>query len=218
MIGVMWRLLFVLASVGCASAGHSSPTSDAPPHNGDGPVSHDGGVDSSIDAPPGSCASPTSGMLASWAFTGEPGSQAMTAATTMATGITAGAVSRGSGLTVASGVGSINSSNWATGSSLDSSKYYTLAITPPSGCLLDLTSMSITTAASSTGPKMAVAATSIDSFGQTSTVNPNGTGTATLTVSGATAMVEVRVFGFGASSTSGTMRISGTLAVTGALH
>ncbi len=214
----MSRSLLVLFLAACATAGQS--TGDAP-RRGDGPPPPppgDGGHDASIDAPPGSCANPTSGMIASWAFTGEPGSQTQTAATMMATGVTAGAVSRSASLTVASGVGSIISSTWATGSSLDPTKDYTFSVTPPSGCMLSLTNMVITTASSSTGPKNAVVATSVDSFGQTAPVNANGSGTDTLSVSGQSGMVEVRIFGFGASSTSGTMRISGTLTVNGSVN
>lgn len=210
----MSRLLLVLAAAGCATAGQT--TGDGPRHDGNG--GGDGGIDSSHDAPPGSCANPTSGMIASWSFVGEPGSQVMTAASAMATGITAAPVSRSTGLTVASGVGSINSSNWSLAANLDPSKYYTFAVTPPSGCSLGLTAMVITTASSGTGPKNAVVATSSDSFGQTSPVNANGSGTDALSVSGATGMVEVRVFGFGATSAGGTMRITGTLTVNGSLN
>ena len=214
----MWRLLFVLAAAGCATAGQST-TSDAQRHTGDGPPpGGDGGVDSAIDAPPGSCASPTTGILATWSFVGEPGSQTMTAASASGTVVTASAVSRSAGLTVASGVGSINSSNWATGASLDVGKYYTFSVTPPSGCTMALTSLATDTKTSSTGPTQAVLATSADSFGATTPVTLNSTGTATLSVSGATGMVEIRVFGFGASSTTGTFRIQNTLKISGSLN
>ena len=211
----MSRLLFVLLLAGCATAGQS--TGDAPRH-GDGPQSGDGGRDSGIDTPPGSCATPTTGMIATWSFVGEPGSQTSTAASGMASGITAGAVSRAAGLAVASGVGSINSSGWATGASLDSGKYYTFSVTPPSGCLLDLSTLAIDSKSSGTGPAIAVAATSADGFGSTSPVSVNSAGTTTLSVSGQSGMVEVRVFGYSASSASGTYRIQNTLTLSGALH
>jgi len=208
----MWRLLFVLAAAGCATAGQSM--GDAPSH-GDGPS-----VDSSHDAPPGACANPTTGTIATWSFIGEPGSQLMTAAVAnmTAAGVTAAPVSRSAALVVASGVGSINSSNWATGSSLDVSKYYTFAVTPASGCTLALTSLAIDTKTSSTGPTLAVVATSADSFGQTSPVGLNTAGTSNLSVGGATGMVEIRVFGYGASATGGTMRIQNTLTLSGSLN
>ena len=210
----MSRLLFVLAVAGCATAGQT--TGDGPRHDGGG----DGGIDSSHDAPPGSCANPKTGTIATWSFIGEPGSQTMTAAVAnmTAAGVTAGPVTRSAGLTVASGVGSINSSNWATGSTLDPSKYYTFALTPQSGCVLDLTSIAIDAKSSSTGPTLAVVATSADSFGQTASVSTSAASTANLTVGNASAMVELRVFGYSASASGGTMRIQNTLTLTGSLH
>ena len=206
----MSRLLFVLVAAGCATAGQMTS---------DGPGTHDGGVDSSHDAPPGSCATPTTGKVASWSFVGESGSQASTAASMNVSAATASPVSRSAGLTVASGTGSINSSNWAVGATLDPGKYYTFAVTPPSGCLLDLTSLAIDSKSSTTGPALAGVATSADSFGQTSPVSVNNpAATSTLMVSGASGMVEVRVFGYMASASTGTYRIQNTLTLSGSLH
>jgi len=157
-------------------------------------------------------------MVASWSFVGEPGSQTMTAAATMASGVTAGPVSRSAALVVASGVGSINSSGWATTSSLDSTKYYTFSVTPPAGCVLDLSSLAIDAKSSSTGPTLAVVATSADSFGQTASVSTSAASTGNLSVAGASGMVELRVFGYSAPSTGGTMRIQNTLSLTGSVH
>jgi hypothetical protein len=209
----MPRSWFVLAVCGCATAGQSP--GDAPHHGDDA-----AGVDSSRDAPPGSCANPTTGTIATWSFIGEPGSQLMTAAVASMTaaGVTAGPVSRSAGLVVASGVGSINSSNWALGSALDVSKYYTFSVMPQSGCTLALSSLAIDTKSSGTGPTLAAVATSTDSFGQTSPVTTNSAGTSNLLVSGATGMVELRVFGYGASGSGGTMRIQNTLTLTGSLQ
>lgn len=211
----MSRVLLVVALAGCATAGQA-PTDGT--HSGDGPHGGDGGIDSAHDAPPGSCATPTSGMLATWSFVGEPGSQTMTAANAMATGITAGPVARSSGLVVASGTGSINSSGWPIGATLDPSKYYTLTITPPSGCLMDLDALATDTKTSSTGPTIAVLATSSDSFGQTTPVNLNLTSSSNPMITGATGMIEIRIFGYSASSTSGTFRIQNTLMLSGALR
>jgi hypothetical protein len=212
----MSRLLLVLAAAACATAGQSA--GDASHHTGDGPSGGDGGIDSSRDAPPGACATPTTGMIATWSFIGESGSQASTSAGSAAMGITAGPVSRSAGLIVANGVGSINSSGWPTTTSLDPTKYYTFAVTPDPGCVLDLSSLAIDTKTSSTGPTLAVVATSADSFGQTSPVSLNTAGTSSLLVTGATGMVELRVFGYKASASTGTMRIQNTLTLNGTLR
>ena len=157
-------------------------------------------------------------MVATWSFAGEVGSQPTTAATSKASGVTAAPVSRSAALVVASGVGSINSSGWATTSSLDSTKYYTLSVTPAAGCVLDLSSLAIDAKSSGTGPTLAVVATSADSFGQTASISTSAPSTGNLSVAGASGMVELRVFGYSASSTSGTMRIQNTLTLTGSVH
>ncbi len=158
------------------------------------------------------------GALATFDFTGEPGNQTSTAATSAAAGVTAGAISRASALTAISGTDSINSSTWATGAKVDTTKYYTFKLTPQAPCTLDVSSLSITTKASATGPANAAVATSEDSFATTTSFSPNVTATPSLSVSGATGDVEIRVYGFGASASGGTMRVDSTLTVTGSLQ
>ena len=167
------------------------------------------------DASPAGCA--FSGTLATWDFTGQPGTQASTPATSSATGVTAGAIIREPTLTASSGSGSINSSNWPTSASLDATKYYTITLTAPSGCSLDVQSLSITAKSSTTGPTTAVVATSADGFAHTTSVGTAGTAS-TPSVSASGASVELRIYGYGAGGSGGTMRVSGTLAVTGSLQ
>lgn len=221
------RPFVLMVTAACATAGAPQQApNDAPAGHNDGQRGVDGtqqhDAADRVDAPPGSCATPISGAaLATWSFTGESGSQASTNATSMAAGVTAGAVSRSASLTVASGVGSINSSNWSTSAQLDPQKYYTFSVTPPSGCQLDLTTLSIDTKISSTGPTMVSVATSDDAFGQTSSVTTSTTGvvsTPALHVNGATSAIELRVYGFAASSTGGTLRIENTLTLNGTLR
>jgi len=217
------RPFVLMVTAACATAGAPQQApNDAPANHSDGPRGGDGTQQQDAaghpDSPPGSCATPFSGALAAWSFTGEPGSQASTAATSMATGVNAGAVSRSASLTVASGVGSINSSNWPTAAALDASKYYTFTVTPPTGCQMDLTALAIDAKASGTGPTMAVVATSDDSYGQTSSLSTTAPSTPTLHVNGATGMIELRVFGFAASGTGGTLRIQNTLTLSGTLR
>lgn len=212
----MSRLALVVALTGCATATQS--IGDAPRATSDGPSGTTDGPAATHDAPAGSCATPTSGMIAAWSFIGEPGTQTMTAASAMAAGITADPVSRSAGLAGLAGMNSINASNWPAAPALDVTKYFTFAVTPPGGCVLDLTSLAIDTKTSTSGPSSAVVATSADGFGQTAAVPLNTPGTTSLLVTGAAGMVEVRVFGYAASSTAGSLRIQNTLTLNGTLR
>ncbi|HSN30897.1 MAG TPA: hypothetical protein VLT45_31640 [Kofleriaceae bacterium] len=217
------RPCVLMVTAACATAGRPQQApNDAPAgqsdgaRSGDGPQQH---IDGGIDAPPGSCPQAFSGALATWSFTGQTGTEASVSASATATGVTAGAVSRSASLTVPTGgQNSINASNWPTAAQLDAQKYYTFIVTPPSGCQMDLSSLSIDALSSGTGPTMAVVATSDDSYGQTSTVSTTAPSTPALHVSGATTMIELRVYGFSASSASGTLRIQNTLTLNGALR
>ncbi|HEY1957278.1 MAG TPA: hypothetical protein VGH28_16780 [Polyangiaceae bacterium] len=166
----------------------------------------------------GSCATPFSGTLATFDFSGETGKQVSTPATSTASGVTAGAIGRSSALTATSGANSINASNWTTANKLDATRYYTFTLTPAGGCTLDLSSLSITTSASGTGPTLAALATSDDSFAATSPVSIGATANPAVSVNGATGAVEIRVYGYAASAAAGTLRISNTLTVTGSLQ
>jgi len=218
------RPLLLMVTAACATAGAPQQApSDAPAGHADGPRGGDGTQQQDaaghVDSPPGSCATPFSGALAVWSFTGQTGTESSVAASSTATGVNAGAVSRSASLTVPTGgSNSINASNWPTAASLDAQKYFTLTVTPPSGCQLDLTSLSIDVSKSSTGPSMAAVATSDDSFTQTSSVSTSTTSTPALQVSGATTAIELRVYGFAAGGTAGTMRIQNTLTLSGALR
>lgn len=158
------------------------------------------------------------GTLATFDFSGEPGNQTSTPPSSTATDVSATDLSRATTLTPVSGSNSINSSAWASSTSIDKTRYYTFKLTPTAGCTLDVGSVAITTQSSSTGPTKGAIATSDDSFGTTTSVTSNGTATAQLSVSGASGAVEVRIYGYAASSASGTMRIGSKLTVSGALH
>jgi hypothetical protein len=214
----------VVVIAGCASAGQSAGDAsgggrdgvlaDAAPH-GDGAVSD---AAPHGDASIGACASAMTGTLAAWSFVGEPGSQAQTAASSTATGLTAAPVTRSSGLVVASGVGSINSSGWSLAATNDGTAYYTFAVTPPPGCTMDLTQLTVDTRASSTGPHSAAVGTSADAFATTTAITPTAVNNAALSVTGATGMVELRVFGWAATAAGGTLRIQNTLTLSGTLR
>lgn len=215
-----------LASIlaACATAGggddDSGASSDvAKVDAGEGGVSFDAEPmeDAGSDVSMSSCASPFSGVLATWDLTGEPGTQTSTAAKTTAPGVTAGVLTRSQGLTAVAGANSINSSNWATSSTLDPMRYYTFAITPPAGCAMDITSLAVDVRSSSTGPTMAAMATSADNYMKTTPLSTVAPGMVMPMLVGATKTVEVRFYGWMASASGGTMRVENTLSVSGAL-
>jgi len=176
----------------------------------------DGGT-ITLDSGVNNACSAYQGTLVTFDFTGEPGNQTSTAAKSAASGVTATAISRASALTATSGQDSINASEWST-SKLDATRYYTFTLTPAAPCALDVTSLSITTKTSATGPADVSVATSDDDFAQTTSVTPNATATPALSVNGASGAVEIRVYGYDASGAGGTLRIESTLTATGALH
>jgi hypothetical protein len=186
----------------------------------DAPHHADALLDATIGS--GSCADATTGVLATWAFAGATGNQASQPAASMATGVTAGELTRSSDLVAESGADSINSSAWPTAATLDVTQgYYTASLTPPAGCTLSLTSASITGRASGSGPANAVVGTSADTFAATTAITVSATDTTStpaLAVSDAAAVIEVRIFGYAATSSSGTFRLDGTLTLSGSLQ
>lgn len=171
------------------------------------------------DAPPAStCAQAFTGTLASWALAGQAGNQASTAAASTANGVTAGALTRSAGLTAVSGQDSINSSGWPTASTADTTKYYSFSITPPSGCRLAISSLSIDLSRSGTGPALGAISTSDDNYTQKTSINTNAASTPSLVVGGGTTQLEIRVYGYMASSGTGTLRVESTLSLTGSLY
>lgn len=230
----MARSIFVVVMcVGCEWGGGAGLTGRALPDASsalppDAPHSvKDAAIDARVagsdSGTSGTCSQPmASGVLATWAFAGQTGDQATTAAASMAPGSTAGAIGRSSDLVAASGADSINSSGWPTSATLDTTKgYYTFTITPPTDCSVSLTQASVQARASGTGPSTVVAGTSADAFAQMSALTvtaTDSTSTPALSVNDATGSVEVRVFGYGATSTDGTFRIDGTLTLTGSFQ
>jgi len=215
-----------VALVGDAAAPDAhAPKSDASPH-----PSADTGVpdpvpadpDAGSSAPPDSgsssaCASKFTGTLVTFDFTGDPGNQASTAPKTTAAGVTAGSLTRSGSLTAVAGTSSINASNWSTAAKPDATRYYAFTLTPDPKCALDLTSLSVDSTSSSTGPAKGAVATSDDQFATTTAFAAGAPATVTLSVNQATKAVEVRVYGYAAAGAAGTMRLQTTLSVSGAL-
>jgi hypothetical protein len=208
MLKSLWLALAINAS-GCAIAGlatgDASQQVDAASSDARNIVGPDGNSSG--------CA--FTGVLATWNISTDPGNQPSTPASSTATGVVAADISRSTGLTPATGSGSINSSTWPTSGTLDPSRYYTMSVTPPSGCSLTLTSASIDAKASGSGPGSGAIATSADSFAHTSDVSTSASSSPALSVTDATTSVEVRIYGYGATSTAGTLRIESTLTLSG---
>ncbi len=210
------RAAALVVLVGCASAGEESTSSPI-----DAAIKRDAAVDSSNGS--GSNGSNTSnpcafsGVLATYAFAGETGSQTQTVATTMATGVTADPIKRAATVTATSGANSINSTNWSTAAQVDLTKFYTFSITPPSGCTMTISTIAIDVKSSGTGPATGALATSSDNFATFKSVSTGTPSTVTASVT-SNAMLEVRVYGYGASSTGGTMRVQSTLTINGTLQ
>ncbi len=179
----------------------------------------DGGgtkADSGSPSTSGPCSA--TGVLATFDFDGEPGDQSGTAVKTTASDLTVGEVKRASALTGVSGNNSMNSSGWSTSSSPDTGKYYTFTITPNSACTLDITSISIDSKTSGSGPAKGSLATSKDGFGLKTAFTPGSPASVSTSISGATGALEIRIYGYDAASGAGTFRVQSSLTVTGSLH
>jgi len=205
------------ASDSGATPDASAPVMDAPAGHGSGNGSGNGsGTGSGSGSGTGNGCT-FSGALAKWDMSAQPGTEASVAASTTATGVTAGALTRAATLTAQSGAGSINGSNWPTAAALDATKYYAFTLTPPTGCTMTLTNVAIDLKASGTGPANGAIATSKDSFAATTPVGTAAPSTPAVTVT-TSGQIELRVYGFAATGTGGTLRVQNTLTVNGTIQ
>jgi len=150
-----------------------------------------------------------SGTLASFKFAGQPGDETSVPADMTATGLTVSAITRSSALSPNTGSGSMNAKGWTS-----TAAYYTFVVTPPAGCSISPDTLSGTLQGSTTGPSSAHAATNANGFTASASSDLASFST---TLSGATsAPVEVRLFGTGASSPTGTLRVT-ALTLTGSI-
>lgn len=163
------------------------------------------------------CSAVSTSLSVTWDLSGQDGAETAVAGSA-SSGLTTGLLARSSDLVAATGTGSINSTGFPIGTSLDPTVgYYTFTVAPAPGCTLVLSNASIDTQTSAEGPAAVVLATSVDGFAQVTSLTPTSVNTPTLAVSAATE-IEVRVFGYAATTTTGSMRIENTLTLVGALH
>jgi hypothetical protein len=202
------------ASDGATDAGTPESGTDA----------SDGGVDAgdasasdASDAGDAGCPYTFTGTLATWDLSALTGITTSAPATATASGMSAGAISRSSGLTAVSASGGINSSGWSTASTVDKTLYYTFTVTPPAKCAMAITSVYLDTLTSGNGPSSGDVGTSADTFTALSAFTPNTAASVSLSVTGETTTIEIRAYGYNALLTAGTMRIRNTMTVSGSL-
>ncbi len=154
-------------------------------------------------------------VLANWDMTGESGSQASVAGT--GTGVSALDVTRGAGLVASSASNSISASGW-TGEPTD---YFSFGFTVGAGKSVNLSTLSIGTRASGTGPGTIGLYSSTDNFSTTLATITQGNGTfvnSVISLSSLTSLtgtVEFRLMAIGTNSANGgTTSSSGTLRIT----
>lgn len=170
--------------------------------------------------------------LVKWDFTGALGTQTSTSATFATTGITAAAISRGSGVTGSASGSSISSTGWTTSTTIDSNDYYTFSITVDAASTLNLDSISFAERRSSTGIRTLSVRSSLDGYAS-DLVTPIGVPDDTLVRDQTVALsssfdaltnttVTFRIYGYAAEAAGGTWRIQnhstlGGLVLTGEL-
>lgn len=151
-------------------------------------------------------------ILATYDLTGAAGTQASNNATSKDAGVAATAITRGSGLTGNAGNNSLNSAGF--GASFDANDYVQVGIAPVAGGTLNLDNLFFNTQRSNTGPATIEVRSSLDNYGSAiTTLTPPSAATAQAvalpgTFDALTSGVTFRLYGYGASSASGTFRLT----------
>ncbi len=178
------------------------------------------------------CASPRVGHAQTfnvlYDFTGSSGSQVSENPTTVSSGITAGSLGRGAGLTTATNGGqdSINSMGFETSTSLVANDYYTFSVGPTAGNRVNFSTLAYTDRHSGSGPASFSVRSSVDGYATSLlTYNISSTNTSNVshtldlssvgTLQNLSSSVEFRIYGYNASGSTGTYRILSPSAGTG---
>jgi hypothetical protein len=167
-------------------------------------------------APLGLVGLPAHANLALYDFTGQPGNQANTVGSALDANVSVQDLVRGSGLSLSSGVNSVNASGWSTGA-LDPDDYYAFGLAPLGGAEMTLTRLSFAERRSGTGITFFELRSSLDSFATAVTGTATSVPDDTLTRHHAFALdsnfadlsspVEFRLYGYTAEGTAGTWRL-----------
>lgn len=155
--------------------------------------------------------------IASYDFTGSPGTQASEPVDAQPLGATFGDIVRGPGLLSSAAGNAISSSNFTLGGVLDASDYYGFTITVAPGFALTLDSIEFSERRSGTGIRNIAVRSSLDGFsGNLFTAGvPDDTLVRRQTIplgpafAGLTGLVEFRIYGFLAEAAGGTWRLGG---------
>lgn len=166
----------------------------------------------------------TQAQLVSYSFTGAAGNEVSFAPDTVPAGLTASAMTRGSGLTGSANSGTFAAANFTTGVALDANDYFTFSLAPAAGMSLTLTRLELDERRSGTGIRNWSVRSSLDGFSQDlgafSVPDDTNTRLNQTTALGAAFQdlahpVEFRVYGFGAEAASGTWRLDNVEAYGG---
>ena len=166
--------------------------------------------------------------LAKWSFTSptsQPGDQVSTPVTTIDSSVqSASGITRGSGVTATTTPNSMNSSGWATTSTLDVSDYYQFTITPVAGTILNIDTLHFAERRSGTGISKFELRSSLDSYSSTVgsvVIVPDDTATRQQTITLGSAFdsisssVTFRLFGYASEASGGTWRLENNTVKSG---
>jgi hypothetical protein len=158
------------------------------------------------------------GTLVTFDTTPLAGSTVQLAPTSTGPGVTASALKR-TGVGVVGASGGLNANGWPT-AGVDLAKHFDFSISPPAGCAVRVSKISLAVAASSSGPQTAALATSADGYATPKPVAPSGVTVdiPLAAVGAASAPLEIHLYGYSAQSATGTLRVTDVLTVTGSLE
>jgi hypothetical protein len=154
---------------------------------------------------------PLHAQLATYNFSGLSGTPSSVAGVAAA-GLTASSLTRGPGLTAASGVGRFGAASFTTASSIDTTDYFTFTLTPSAGQILNVTDLAFSERRSATGIRNIAVRSSLDNFSTSlalfSVPDDTLTRRQSFSLGGDFAHVtnplEFRIYGYGAEAASGT--------------
>lgn len=164
-------------------------------------------------------------QLAVWELSASAGNQASNSTTSTATGISAGNLSRGSGVNAAGASGSMSSNGWYSSSAtttltnaIANNDYYEFTLVVQAGYVANVTSAQIALQASNTGPGSATLRSSRDSYaanlGATATVpTSSALRTFTFSLTNLTGTTTFRLYGYGSTAGGSTPGSAGTMRI-----
>lgn len=155
--------------------------------------------------------------LATYSFLGQPGDQTSTPVNTLATGVSASAITRGPNIGALAVTNTMAATNWSTNNSVWAQRYYEFSLTPDTGFTLSLTSLVVGMArATPNGPTNYAIRSSIDSFASNLFTGITPTSATKVTnffgsgFNDISNTISFRVYGYNAASPEGRFRLTGS--------